>query len=95
MDMHNSFKGDHQVANHVVAFEEGRTIGWAPAEPGEPPAGHTYTWHLEPAGDDRTTVTQVHDWSAFTHTDMLEHLPVVSRDQLLASLDMLETAVRA
>jgi uncharacterized protein YndB with AHSA1/START domain len=95
INMRNAFKGDHQVANHVIAFEAGRTIGWAPAEPGQEPAGHTYTWHVEPAGDHRATVTQVHDWSAFTHTDMLEHLPVVDSAGLRASLDKLAAAVLA
>jgi uncharacterized protein YndB with AHSA1/START domain len=88
MNMHNAMKGDHQVENHVVVFEPGKAIGWAPAEPGHPPAGHTYIWRLTPAGDD-TVVTQTHDWSAFTHTDMLAHLPVVDRDHLQTSLDRL------
>ncbi|HEY3709622.1 MAG TPA: SRPBCC family protein [Amycolatopsis sp.] len=89
MNMRNPIKGDHQVENHVIAFESGRVIGWAPAEPGHPPAGHTYTWTLAPAGNHRTEVTQTHDWSAFTHTEMLSHLPVLSEDQLRASLDKL------
>lgn len=38
-------------------------------------------------------VTQTCDWSAFTHTDMLAHLPVVDEDQLRASLDKLAVAV--
>ncbi|WP_177231477.1 SRPBCC family protein [Amycolatopsis saalfeldensis] len=89
MNMRNPIKGDHQVENHVIAFEPGRVLGWAPAEPGRPPAGHTYTWTLLPAGEHRTAVTQTHDWSAFTHADMLAHLPVVNEDQLQASLDKL------
>ena len=48
MDMHNEFRGDHQVENHVVVFEPDRAIGWAPAEPGREPAGHTFVWR--PAG---------------------------------------------
>jgi uncharacterized protein YndB with AHSA1/START domain len=89
MNMHNSMRGDHQVENHVVTFEPGHAIGWAPAEPGHPPAGHTYTWRLTPTGDGRTVVSQTHDWSAFTHTDMLSHLPVVNEAQLQVSLDKL------
>jgi uncharacterized protein YndB with AHSA1/START domain len=91
MNMHNPIKGDHQVENHVIAFEPDHAIGWAPAEPGHPPAGHTYTWRLTPADDHHhhTEVTQTHDWSAFTHTDMLAHLPVVNKDQLQASLNKL------
>jgi hypothetical protein len=41
MNMHNAFKGDHTVENHVVVFEPNRAIGWTPASPGDPPAGHT------------------------------------------------------
>lgn len=89
MNMHNAMKGDHQVENHVVVFEPDHAIGWAPAEPGHSPAGHTYVWRLTPAGDRHTEVTQTHDWSAFTHTDMLSHLPVLNHDQLRASLDRL------
>ncbi|MPZ82367.1 MAG: hypothetical protein GEV28_18990 [Actinophytocola sp.] len=95
MNMNNAIKGDHQVANHVIAFEPNNIIGWAPAEPGHPPAGHTYTWHLKPTDDHHTTVAQTHDWSAFTHTDMLSHLPVVNHEQLQASLDKLADNIRA
>lgn len=93
MDMHNPIKGDHRVANHVVAYEPGRAVGWAPAEPGREPAGHTYVWRLAPTADGRTEVSQTYDWSAFTHLEMLAHLPVVDRDQLLASVDLLAEAV--
>jgi uncharacterized protein YndB with AHSA1/START domain len=94
MNMHNDFKGDHQVENHVVAYEPDRAIGWAPAEPGESPAGHTYVWELGPDGD-RTIVSQTYDWSEFTHLDMLEHMPVVDERQLRASLDKLADALGA
>jgi uncharacterized protein YndB with AHSA1/START domain len=93
MDMHNDIKGAHRVENHVVAFERDRVIGWAPAEPGQVPAGHTFVWRLTPLDDDRTLVSQTYDWSAFTHTDMLDHLPVVNHDQLQASLDRLADAI--
>jgi len=95
MDMHNDIKGSHQVENHVVVYEPDRALGWAPAEPGHEPAGHTYVWRLEPDGEDRTVVSQTYDWSAFTHLDMLPHLPVVNREQLRGSLDQLADAVEA
>jgi uncharacterized protein YndB with AHSA1/START domain len=95
MNMHNEINGDHQVENHVVVYEPDRALGWAPAEPGQDPAGHTFVWNLQPAGAGETIVSQTYDWSAFTHIDMLSHLPVVDRDQLLASLDLLAEAVRA
>jgi uncharacterized protein YndB with AHSA1/START domain len=94
MNMHNEFRGDHQVENHVVVYEPGRAIGWAPAEPGQPPAGHTYVWELVEQ-DGRTLVTQTYDWSEFTHVDMLEHLPVVDETQLRTSLDKLAEALAA
>jgi uncharacterized protein YndB with AHSA1/START domain len=93
MNMRNRAKGEHQVENHVVLYEPGRALGWAPAEPGQPPAGHTWVWRLRPLDAHRTLVTQTHDWSAFTHLDMLAHLPVVDRNQLMASLIRLADAV--
>jgi hypothetical protein len=58
MDMHNDMRGDHQVENHVVAFEQDRAIGWAPAEPGQEPAGHVFVWQLAPDGPGRTAVSR-------------------------------------
>ena len=95
MNMHNEIRGDHQVENHVIVYEPERAIGWAPAEPGQPPAGHTYVWELATEGGGRTLVTQTYDWSAFTHLDMLDHLPVVDESQLRESLDKLADALRA
>jgi uncharacterized protein YndB with AHSA1/START domain len=93
MDMYNDIRGDHQVENHVVVYEPDRALGWAPSEPCREPAGHTYVWRLQPDGEDRTVVSQTYDWSAFTHLDMLAHLPVVNREQLQRSLDQLADAV--
>lgn len=44
-------------------------------------------------GRNQTLVTQIHDWSTFTHVDVLDHLPVVDRDQLQASLDRLAALI--
>ena len=44
MAMQNA--GDYEVENHVVVFEPDRAIGWAPALPGQTPAGHTFVWRL-------------------------------------------------
>jgi uncharacterized protein YndB with AHSA1/START domain len=89
MDMN----ADNQVENHVVAYEPDRTIGWAPAEPGHEPAGHTWIWRLEPLAHDRTLVTQTYDWSAFTHLHVIDRLPVVNQEQMQASLDLLADAL--
>ncbi|GAB3756393.1 SRPBCC family protein [Microlunatus parietis] len=93
MNICNEFKGEHQDENHVVTFEPGRAIGWAPAEPGAVPAGHTWTWHLEPLGADRTLVRHAYDWSRFTHLAMLQHLPVIDGRQLQESIDRLAAAL--
>lgn len=77
MNMHNDILGDHQVVNHVIVYERDRAIGWAPAEPGQPPAGHTFVWQLAPQGEQRTLVSHTYNWSASTHLDMLEYPPVV------------------
>lgn len=95
MNMHNPIKGDHHVENHVVVHEPARAIGWAPAEPGRPPAGHTWIWRLGPEAAGRTVVSQTYDWSRFSHVEMLDHLPVIDSAQLLASLDRLAEALSA
>jgi uncharacterized protein YndB with AHSA1/START domain len=93
MNMHNEIKGDHQVENHVICYEPGRAIGWAPAEPGRDPAGHTWTWRLTPKRQDQTLVTEIYDWSSFRNVEMLDHLPVIDRAQMQASLDRLAEAL--
>ena len=94
MNMHNAMRGDHQVENHVICYEPGRAIGWAPAEPGEEPAGHTWTWRIAPIGPEQALVSQTYDWSAFRHTDVLNHLPVISRGQMQESVERLAEALR-
>ncbi|WP_037347329.1 SRPBCC family protein [Sciscionella sediminilitoris] len=89
MDMENPVKGAHRVENHVVTFEPDRAIGWAPATPGESPAGHTWTWRLVPLEAGRTRVTLTYDWSAFRYRAMLDRLPVLDQDGLRASIDRL------
>lgn len=93
MNMFNEVMGDHQVENHVVVYEADRAIGWAPAEPGKPSAGHTWIWRLEPYEDGGTAVTHVYDWSRFTHTDVLDHLPVIDSLQMQESVDRLAAAL--
>ncbi|WP_369140591.1 SRPBCC family protein [Modestobacter versicolor] len=52
--------------NHVVEFEEGRRIAWRPAEPGQQPPGHLWSWELEPLDAGRTRVTHTYDWTELT-----------------------------
>jgi uncharacterized protein YndB with AHSA1/START domain len=93
MNMRNQMKGDHQVENHVIVFERCRAIGWAPAEPGRKPAGHTWVWRMTPVIEGRTSVSHIYDWSEFTPREMLPYLPVLNRDQLQTSLDRLAQAL--
>ncbi len=75
--------------NHVVAFEEGRLIAWAPAEPGSPPIGHVWRWELEPAGDGRTRVRHTYDWTRLTDESRLPRARATTPDKLGASIDRL------
>ncbi|ART68598.1 hypothetical protein BTO20_08400 [Mycobacterium dioxanotrophicus] len=92
MDMQNEIRGPHKVENHVICFEPGRAIGWAPAEPGKEPAGHTWTWRMTPIGPDQTLVTETYDWSAFRNTEMIDRLPVIGMRQMQESLARLAEA---
>jgi len=94
INMSNDFKGDHQIENHVVIYEPDRAIGWAPADPGQAPAGHTWVWRLVPDGDD-TVVSQTYDWSRFTDVEGLDHLPLIDRRQMEHSLELLARATES
>jgi hypothetical protein len=101
IDMNNQILGDYKIKNTVVAYEENRTIGWAPKLHPEggyadklgdmKPGGHTYTWHLEPEGAG-TKVTQVYDWSGVTDQQFKGLCPMLTADQLGESI---EKAARA
>ena len=88
-----NMRAGNRVENHVICYEPERAVGWAPAEPGQEPAGHTWIWRLTPIGPERTLVTETYDWSAFRHTDMLEHLPVIGRAQMEESVERLAEAL--
>lgn len=102
MEMFQDALGDYQMANKVVAFERDRLIGWqprmerapesAPQMGGHGPRGQTYTYQLAADGN-RTTVTQVYDWSAVTAPEILARMPRVSAGQLRDTLDRLAAAV--
>jgi len=94
VNMSNDFKGDHQIENHVVVYEPDRAIGWAPADPGQAPAGHTWVWRLVSDGDS-TEVSQTYDWSRFTDVEGLDHLPLINREQMEYSLELLARATES
>ncbi|MEV6010803.1 hypothetical protein AB0M29_28790 [Streptomyces sp. NPDC051976] len=91
--MHNEEMGDYRIENHVVAFTENRVIAWVPRRPGQRPAGDRFTWKLTPIDDVHTEVTQTYDWAAVTHPAEVPRLPVVSAEELDASLTRLAAAV--
>lgn len=77
----------YEVANHVVAFEADRHIGWLPGRVGAEPVGVRWEWFLEPKGEG-TSVRQRCDWSAVTDAEYLARwsLPRVSADKMRATV---------
>ncbi len=72
MRMHNDEMGDYEMLNHVVAYEQDRSIGWEPvlAKAGRPQdegdvgnhSGHRWSYQLTPDGAG-TVVTETYDCS--------------------------------
>jgi hypothetical protein len=97
MHMHQPALGDYRIRNTVIAYEPNRTIGWAPElypldgytdKVGDMQArGHTYTWHLEPAGEGYTRITQVYDWSQVPDEQFRAIFPALTEEQLADSID--------
>lgn len=84
--------GDGAVReNHVVEFDEGRSIAWRPAEPGEDPPGHLWRWRLDPIDAARTRVTHTYDWTRLTDEKRLRRARATTADRLRLSLDRLAT----
>jgi len=94
MVMENPTVGRYEMENHVVVYEPDRAIAWAPAAPGRPPAGHTWSWTLEPTADgEGTTVTHAYDWSAVTDPQLLGYFPAVTAEQMQDSVRLLAAAL--
>jgi hypothetical protein len=89
MAMHHDQVGDYRTESHVVVFEPGRAIGWAPSEPGSAPLGQRFVWRLTPVDNDHTKVIQTYDWSAVTHPPAVAAMPVLSAEDLAGSLRLL------
>ena len=95
MNMNNPNLGDYQIRNTITAYEEGRTIGWAPElypldgykdKIGDMLArGHTYTWELEPSGGG-TSVTQIYDWNQVTDDGFRDLFPLLTEEQIADSI---------
>ncbi|NNC11233.1 polyketide cyclase [Planctomonas sp. JC2975] len=86
-------RGGSVRENHVVEFEEGRCIGWMPAEAGKPPIGQLWRWELEDDGDGVTRVTHSYDWTALTDEGRLERARATTPERLMASVDRLAALV--
>lgn len=104
MKMNNDALGDYEMLNTVTTFEQDKAIGWAPSlhpidgytdKLGDTKAtGHTYTWHLEPAGSGQTKVTQVYDWSGVEDESFRGFFPMLSEDQLTETIDNVANAAK-
>ncbi len=75
--------------NHVVEFDEGRLIGWEPADAGQEPPGHVWRWELEPVDAARTRVTHTYDWTRLRDVGKLRSARTRTAEMLHASLDRL------
>ncbi len=75
--------------NHVVEFEEGRRIGWKPADPDQDPPGHLWRWELERIESSRTRVTHTYDWTQLTDEARFPRARATTAGKLQASLDRL------
>jgi uncharacterized protein YndB with AHSA1/START domain len=75
--------------NHVVDFVEGRRIAWRPAEVGQAPPGHLWSWELEPLGPSRTLVTHTYDWTDLEDEQRIPRARATTAEKLQASLDRL------
>jgi Polyketide cyclase / dehydrase and lipid transport len=96
VDMYVEAIGDYQVGNHVVAFEEGRIIAWAPGGVGRDPVGYQWSWELIAEDDGTTTVVHAYDWSGVTDPEMLARItfPRVSPEQMESSVQNLAAAAK-
>ena len=87
--------GEYQTDNHVTGFDTNHLIAWKTAPRGVEPPGWEWLWELESQGSDSTLVRQTYDWSSVTDPELLKKVsfPLVSADQLEASLNRLDQAV--
>ncbi len=58
MDLHVADFGTYQSKSVVTTYVRDRALGWSPGPVDRDPFGHTFTFTLEPDGDDHTLVTR-------------------------------------
>jgi uncharacterized protein YndB with AHSA1/START domain len=93
MDLHAEDIGDYQSQSIVTTYVRDRALGWSSGPVDRDPFGDTFTFTLEPDGDDQTLVTLTYDRSAVTDEQLLAMMPRVSREDLTRSLDRLAAAL--
>lgn len=99
MSMHQDGIGNYQMRNNITRFEKDYAIEWAPRiyPPGAlrhvlgdlDPSGHTYGWTLDKVPAEGTRITHVYDWSGVRDVAALTLYPLISREDMQASLDRL------
>ena len=89
MELHAKHFGHHQSQSVVTTYVRDRAIGWSSGPVGGEPFGYTFTFTLEPDGNDHTLVTETYDWSAVTDAQVLATMPRVSSEDLSRTLDRL------
>jgi hypothetical protein len=84
----------YDVTVSFTQFEEDRAIEWTILTDFlQPPLGHVYGYHLEPAGD-ATKVTAYYDWSALDEAYRGRiNFPIISETALRATLGILARTV--
>ena len=92
IDMKHPAFGEYQMDNHVQEYVEGRKIAWAPARTDSQPVGHVWAWELRSEGDE-TVIVHTYDWSAVPEAVLAQvPFPVVTEEQMGASIDKLAAA---
>lgn len=93
MNMNSEAKGDYQTVNEVTAFAENKVVGWATSNPVSELDGWSWTYVLEPQGPESTEVTLNYDWSGVEDKQLLSKMPMISKEKLEESLNLLAAAV--
>lgn len=83
---------DYDVTVVITAFEPDREIAWTVEGSIKPPLEQVYGYTLTPDGDG-TRVTSYYDWSG-VREEWLPAFPVISADNLKATLGILDRTVR-
>lgn len=81
----------YSVRNTVTALEPGTLVEWTIGPVDGPPFGHVYGWHLAPAGDGVTEVTNYCDWTNVIDALRVRTWPIVPIEMLEATVARLDS----